>query len=109
SPRDLRRSCSHELFSLSLFILNAPLQTDASGCNFLFRFPDRRNKAKRGKKFVFFRAQQCACNLGHTQNVGFNYPSVFADLEGIEESEVTVANCATSASSLSNAAILRRS
>lgn len=42
-------------------------------------------------------------------DIGFNYPSVFADLEGIEESEATVVNCVTSASSLSNAAILRRS
>ena len=70
-------------------------------------------KKQRGEKVCHFSTRGTAransAIYANGGDIGCNYPSVFAELEDIEGCEVTVANCVTSASSLSNAAIRRRS
>jgi hypothetical protein len=79
---------------------------------FCFVFQIEETK-QRGEKSLSFSTRGIAGAISaiyaNEDDIGRNYPPVFAELEGIEDWEVTVASCVTSASSLSNAAIRRRS
>jgi hypothetical protein len=76
----------------------------------VFQIEEKKQSEEKSSSFsTRSTARAISAFYANGDDIGCNYPSVFAELEDIEGCEVTVANCVTSASSLSNAAIRRRS